>query len=630
MKLLQTNAVESLSDNMLSFFDIQDYKSILQFAVEDVNLAQDVSAPKSRVDLENAPHIVQPLSKCVIEKGKRKQIVIAFPQQMGKTLIQMIALLYNSVYNKMQSIVLYPSSELAVETNATKLIPLFKSIPQFAKDLQLPFAIRSDRIKTANNLIYFGGAGTKCVSRSCKMTCADEAAVWVNPPNVDNLVELQKRTRSYAESLNLIVSTPTYKENPFWREFLKGSQGYYYLRCCNCRELTMKSCNLNLLQFDSTFNDELKQYQVQQGTCRIICPQCKYEHTEEQKEWMIKNGGYVHTYPQLAELNPSYQCSVLASLLSTHCWNNIANIILSQGKKAELTDYVSFDNSIRGLPYQHRDYNKQDETAISKHFYQPSELKKQDIEAIYISADTQDTFSVVGVFAYTKQDNLYLIELGRPRYLFLDDEERKIIDSENQRNGKQPQITVLDYINGEYYGIKPLCALIDEKGHRSDQIKNFSKLQKNILMYAGTNLRFDKWKISDNNPKLFLCDARKFQADLIFKLYFQQNRQSNYLYLPKTLTDKDIQEITSFQPNNEKRNGHLYQMWQPKNDAVHDCFDVLKMAICAVNISTKIYRKQRFIHGEARILNTNQIKVKKPISNKKQMVIRKPLFNSGF
>jgi len=45
---------------------------------------------------------------------------------------------------------------------------------------------------------------------------------------------------------------------------------------------------------------------------------------------------------------------------------------------------------------------------------------------------------VLGVFAFTKQDNLYLLELARPRFLFLDDEERKIIDAENKRNGKPP------------------------------------------------------------------------------------------------------------------------------------------------------------------------------------------------
>jgi len=57
---------------------------------------------------------------------------------------------------------------------------------------------------------------------------------------------------------------------------------------------------------------------------------------------------------------------------------------------------------------------------------------------------------------------------------------------------------------------------------------------------------------------LFLCDAKKFQAELIFMLYFQQSKESNYLFLPESISEKDIAEITSFQPDAEKRNGNLY------------------------------------------------------------------------
>jgi hypothetical protein len=43
---------------MLSFFNVQDYKDILQFAVEDVNLSDDVSADKNNIDLVNYPYLV--------------------------------------------------------------------------------------------------------------------------------------------------------------------------------------------------------------------------------------------------------------------------------------------------------------------------------------------------------------------------------------------------------------------------------------------------------------------------------------------------------------------------------------------------------------------------------------------
>ena len=129
----------------------------------------------------------------------------------------MVALLYNSCYNTLQAIICYPSIDLATETALVKFVPLFKSIEQFKDDIEKPFAIRGDRFKLSNAIIYWQGAGSKVVSKSCKLVLADEAAIFETPNNVNNLNELKKRTRSYNECLQLFVSTPRYKEDNFWR-----------------------------------------------------------------------------------------------------------------------------------------------------------------------------------------------------------------------------------------------------------------------------------------------------------------------------------------------------------------------------------------------------------------------------
>ena len=610
--MLNSDNVALLSQGISSFFNVQEYKDIKTFTIEDVDLSDDVSSAKSKVDLINYPYLIQPLSRLAIEKDKRKEVVIAFPQQMGKSLLMMIACLYNVTYNQLQALIAFPSLDLAVQTSNTKFIPIFKKIPQFREQIEKPFAIRSDRLKLSNALIYWLGAGgSRISSRSASLVIGDEVSIWETPNNVNQIDELKKRTRSYNDCLALFVSTPRYKQDHFWKEFLQCSQGYYYLRCQHCGQLTIRSCDIHNLQFETVYNEELKQYTCIRGSERLVCPECHFMHDESMKENMVKQGAYIHKFPDRVELNASFQCGVLASLLNVHCWSAIADIQLQSGKTAELSDYVSFDNSIRGLPYQEREYNKQDETAISQHYYKPQQLQKEDIEAIYVVADTQDTFSPCAVIAYTRYDNIFVLEMSRPRFLYLDDDERQVINAENKRNGKPPEITLMDKLEKQYFGIKPLCLLVDMYGHRSDEIKAFAKQKKNILMYAGANLKFDKWKVSDNNPKLFLCDAKKFQADLIFKLYYQKNRQHNYLWLPDTLSDKDIEQITSFQPDKEKRNGSFYENWSP-GDKVHDFFDVLKMGLCIIQISTTIYRKDRFLLGQAKILGNTKNKPKKP------------------
>ena len=618
MKLRKQNNTELLRQSMEQFFSIQEYKSIIDFALQDIDLSDDVSADRNRIDLDNYPYLVQPLKSCVIQKGIRKEVVVVMPEQMGKTTIELVATLYNTVYNTLQIIFCYPSLQLAVQTSTVKFLPLFKKIDQFKEEIEKPFSIRSDRLKLSNAIIYWQGAGTKIVSKSCKMVVGDQCAVWNQPKGLNNLNQLKKRTRSYSECLQLFVSTPHYKEDNFFRQFLQGSQGYYYLRCQGCGKLTMRSADIHNLQFQTVYNDDLKQYIAVRGTQRLVCPVCKYEHIQADREKLIKQGGYVHKFPDRIKDRPSYQCSVLASLLNTHNWSAIADIQLSSGSHGTLQDYISFDNSIRGLPFQGRDYSKQDQEGLKRHYYK--EIKKEDVQAIIVSADTQDTFSVCAVMALTKDMNYYVLQTCRPRFLFLQDDERKIINAENKRNGKAPEVTVLDLLDREYLGgIKPLCLFVDMRGHRSQQIKNFSKLRKNILLYAGTSLKFDKWKISDNNPKLFLCDAKKYQAQLIFMLYYQQNRQSNYLFLPETLEERDIEQITAVQPDKEKRNGNVFQNWLPINQKVHDMFDVIKQGLACFQICSKIYKPEKFLLGQAKILRNKKRLTNKP---KKQAVQR--------
>ena len=57
MKLKKTN-FDLLTEGIGDFFSVQEYKDILRFALEDIDLSDDVSADRARVDLEHAPYMV--------------------------------------------------------------------------------------------------------------------------------------------------------------------------------------------------------------------------------------------------------------------------------------------------------------------------------------------------------------------------------------------------------------------------------------------------------------------------------------------------------------------------------------------------------------------------------------------
>ena len=123
---------------------------------------------------------------------------------------------------------------------------------------------------------------------------------------IDNVADLKKRTRSYDSSISFLVCTPTEENGQIWKEFLKSSQGYWYLRCQGCGELSMRSCDIHNLQFESEYNEELRQYIVKPESIRLVCQYCKFEHTEDMKHVMNVNGGYIHKIPSKLNEAPGY------------------------------------------------------------------------------------------------------------------------------------------------------------------------------------------------------------------------------------------------------------------------------------------------------------------------------------
>ena len=196
-----------------------------------------------------------------------------------------------------------------------------------------PRSYRSDRYKFSNLISYFQGSGSKIASKSCKIVVGDEIDQW-STEHPQNVRDLEKRTRSYNASMTFLVCSPTTQTGQIWQSFLKGSQGYYTLRCLNCNELTMPSCNTNNLQFDSEYNEKLRQYLVKKGSERLVCPVCGYQHTEDMKREMILRGEFVHKIPEYVKEKPSFQIGALASQLPSLSWSEIANAQLESRKNS--------------------------------------------------------------------------------------------------------------------------------------------------------------------------------------------------------------------------------------------------------------------------------------------------------
>lgn len=578
----------SLPQHIRNYFNIVPYQDIVSWCEKNIDFSQQISAERNKLDFAAYPYQIPILKQWENEKKVIKTITVVAPEQVGKTNIFVCGILYNMQYNPCQSLIVYPSDNLAIETNQTKLLPLMRHIPLLKQQLERKRSYRSDCYKFSNLISYFQGAGRKIVSKSCKIVVGDQCDAWDVPAGTDSISDLKKRTRSYNSSICFLISTPKFENGRIWQSFLKGSQGYWHLRCKGCGELTMRSCDVKNLQFESDYDQKLKERIVRPDSIRLICPKCKHEHVEADKVWMNQNGGFIHLIPQRLTTDPSFQIGALASQLPSLCWEKIANKQLEAGRSSDKDKQIDFDNSTRGLPYKEREIKKEDIEQVREHEWKPSQAPKQnEIEMVFMVGDTQDNRSVIGVFAMDVNDRLYLLKAAEPEYLTLDEDERARINAMNKAECQKlnldfhPIETVEDILNAEYLvengiGIKPSMGVIDERGHRMKDIQHFVATH-NCIGWLGSKLQTEIYRQSDNIPKAFLANAKHYQCEAIWYLYTQKKRNEDYLFLYPDIEERVVEQITAVQPDPNTKFGHMPDRWSP-GDKVHDWFDVIKMA----------------------------------------------------
>lgn len=240
---------------------------------------------------------------------------------------------------------------------------------------------------------------------------------------------------------------------------------------------------------------------------------------------------------------------------------------------------------IRGLPYKPRKISKDEITKLRDNHVWTIAPSLETVEMIFVTIDTMDDFFSYAVFAWDVNDSLYMIENGETQYMELDDEKREQINKELQAAGKPPVVTLEDVSDKDYLvkdgvGIKPYFMVIDQGGHRGDEVKHFAKMHRRVYMQKGTALTSLNWKPSDNQYHLVITNEKYYKSTTIYYLYSQKNKQENFLWFNPSISEETLAEIRDVVPDNSSKWGDQPANWISKTGKDH-AFDCLKYAYLA-------------------------------------------------
>lgn len=312
-------------------------------------VVDDTSALPGRWRSDNSPWVREVMEEAV----KRRRCVVRCSAQSSKTQTVLNLCCWAISQDPGPAMWVMAAKDEAKDFLRDRVMPTFDNCKPVKVQLMSQDGLT---LRFASMPFYFTGAGSKSKlqSKPIKWLFLDEVR---NYPK--GALELAlKRTTSYWNAHELIISTPSMKDDDVDLEFKAGDQRHWHVICPKCS--TEQVLKFDKLKWDSneiTKPEGKWNWDALAGTIRYPCEKCEHvwRDTPAERRQIIRNGRFVALNPNA----PIYRVSFTwSSMLPTWIpWRRIVEEFLrarhaAKADPPDLEPLKAFVNETLGEPWE--------------------------------------------------------------------------------------------------------------------------------------------------------------------------------------------------------------------------------------------------------------------------------------
>lgn len=309
-------SADQLREDLRTVYGISDDRTVVEWCEDEIWLSERTgTAMPGRFTTAMTPYMREPLES--FGDVDVSEIAMVFGTQTGKTTLLQMGTAWRIVNRPQPVVWVMPNENLARSFSEIRWQPIVEESPILKSQVDKNrHAFKHLQQSFDQCVLNFVGSNSpsSLSSRPAGLLLLDEVdkLAGESSKEADAVSLAQNRTKTFANSLTVKVSTPTTAEGKIWKAFLAGDQRFYFVPCPHCGHKQRLMWPRVKWADDAKLEDG-KSWNLERvkETARYHCESCDQPISSGQKMEMIRNGEWRATNPGAPMNRRSYHLNSL-------------------------------------------------------------------------------------------------------------------------------------------------------------------------------------------------------------------------------------------------------------------------------------------------------------------------------